>query len=168
MIISKALNETEAYFKEINATWKPILENSPWWGGFYERLTATLKSALRKIVGSAKINFEELHTVLVQIDNMMNTRPLMYLSDKNCDEYITPSDLMYRRNTNRRKILVDDNDDIITLDKKLNKTPIKHVTRIKHVTAVTNHFCNRFYKEYLLSFMKNIVILKTIQTKNEN
>ena len=28
------LNETEAYFKEINVTWKPILEKSPWWGGF--------------------------------------------------------------------------------------------------------------------------------------
>ena len=27
-------NETEAYFKEINVTWKPILEKSPWWGGF--------------------------------------------------------------------------------------------------------------------------------------
>ena len=31
-------NETKAYFKEINVTWKPILEKSPWWGGFYERL----------------------------------------------------------------------------------------------------------------------------------
>ena len=95
-------------------------------------------------MGSAKLNFEELHTVLVQIENMMNTRPLTYLSEENCDEHITPSHLMYGRNINRRNI-VNDNDNVITLDKTLI------TTRIKHVTAVLNHFWNRFYKEYLLS-----------------
>ena len=112
---------------------------------------------LRKNVGSAKLNFEELHTVLVQIEDMINTRPLTYLSDKTCDEYITPSHLMYGRNINRRNV-VDDNDNIITLDKTLIKTCIKHVT------AVTYYFWNRFYKEY---FLKNIVIIKTIQTKKK-
>ena len=121
-----------------------ILEKSPWWGGFYEKLVAILKSDLRKIVGSAKLNFEELHTVLVQIESIMNTGPLTYLSKENCDEHITPSHLMYGRNINRRNI-VNDNDNVITLDKTLIKT------RIKHVTAVSNHFWNRFYKEYLLS-----------------
>ena len=50
-------NETEAYFKEINVTRKPMLEKSPLWGGFYERLIAILKSGLRKILGSTKVNF---------------------------------------------------------------------------------------------------------------
>ena len=64
-------NETEAYCKEINVTWKPILEKSPWGrlggNGFYERLIAILKSALQKVVRSAKLIFRELHTVLVQM-----------------------------------------------------------------------------------------------------
>ena len=72
-------------------TWKPILEKSPWWGVFYQRFMAILKSTLRKFVESAKVNFEELQTVLVQIEDMMNTRPLTYLSEENCDEYITTS-----------------------------------------------------------------------------
>ena len=76
----------------------------------------------------------------------MNARPLTYLSNENCDEYIIPSHLMYGRNINRKNI-VDYNDDIINVT--LAKTLIK--TRIKHVTAVRNHFWNRFYKEYLLS-----------------
>ena len=40
------------------------------WGegnGFYERLIAILKSALQKVVRSAKLIFRELHTVLVQM-----------------------------------------------------------------------------------------------------
>ena len=141
-------NETEAYFKEINATWKPILEKSPWWGGFYEKPIAILKLALRKFVGSVKLNFEELHTVLVQIENMMNTRPLTYLSEENCDEHITASHLIYGRKINRRNI-VDNNDNVITLDKTLIKT------RIKHVTAVANH-C----KEYLLSLREKHIYQK--------
>ena len=113
------LNETEAYFKEINVTWKPILEEL--WFGFYERLIAILKSALRKILGSAKLNFEELLTVLVQIENMMDARPLTYLSEENCDEHITPSHLMHGRNGNKRNI-VDGNVNVVILDKTLIKT----------------------------------------------
>ena len=89
------LNGTEAYFKEMNVTWKPILEKASWWGGFYKLLIAILKLKLPKIVGLANLNFEELHTVLVQIKNMMNARPLTYLSEENCDGHITPSDIIY-------------------------------------------------------------------------
>ena len=60
------------------------------------------------------MNFEELRTVIVQIENMVNTRPFTYLSDKNCYEHITPSYLMYGRNINRRNT-IDGNDDIIIL-----------------------------------------------------
>ena len=76
---------------------------------------------------------------------MTNTRPFTYLSEENRDKQITPSHLMYGRNLNRRNV-VNDNYNVITLDKTLIKT------RIKHVHSVSNHFWNRFYKEYLLSF----------------
>ena len=97
---------------------------------------------------SAKLNFEELDTVLLKIENMMNTRPLTYLSKENCHEHITSSHLMCGRIINRRNIVHDD-DSIITLDKTLIKT------RIKHVTAVSNLFWNRFYKEY--HYVQNII-----------
>ena len=75
---------------------------------------------------------------------MMNTRPLTYSSDENCDEHITPFHLMYGRKLNIRNI-ANDNDNVITLDNTLMQT------RIKHVPAVSNHFWSSFYKEYLLS-----------------
>ena len=40
-------NETEAYFKEINVIWKPILEKSPWGKGWF----------LRKAYSNIKISF---------------------------------------------------------------------------------------------------------------
>ena len=63
---------------------------------------------------SISLNFEELHTFLEQIENIIDTRPFTYLSDENCDERMTPSHLMYGRNMNRGSI-VDNNDTIITL-----------------------------------------------------
>ena len=66
---------------------------------------------------------------------MMNTKALTYLSKENCHEHIISSHLMCGRIINGRNI-IDDNDNVITLDKTLIKTRIKHVT----VTAVTNHF----------------------------
>ena len=160
------LNETEAYFKEINVTWKPILEKSPLWFGFYERLIAILKSALRKILGSAKLNFEELLTVLVRIENMMDARPLTYLSEENCDEHITPSHLMYGRNVNKRNI-VDGNVNVITLDKTLIKTRIKYVLLLQTIFGID------FIKNILYHYVKRKTgiereIIKTIQKKNGN
>ena len=91
----------------------------------------------------------------------MNTRPLTYLSDENYNECITPSKVIYGDNINRRKI-VDHNNDVITLDKTLIKT------QIKHIIAVTNYFWNRFIKNICHHYGKNVFIIKTMQTKNEN
>ena len=68
-----------------NVDWKFILPLSPWWGGFYERLVRTVKSTLRKILGRSKLNFEELYTILTQVECMLNSRPLSYVyTEGNC------------------------------------------------------------------------------------
>ena len=74
---------------------------------------------------------------------MMNTRSLTYLSGRNCGEYINHSHLMYGPNKNTRNI-IDDAENVITLEKILIKT------RIKHVSIVANQFLNRRDIEYLL------------------
>ena len=43
-------------------------------GGFYERLIRIMKSTLRKILGNAKLNYEELLTVLTEIKRVVNSR----------------------------------------------------------------------------------------------
>ena len=35
----------------LNIKWKFILEKSPWWGGFYERIIGIIKRCIKKVVG---------------------------------------------------------------------------------------------------------------------
>ncbi|GBO43913.1 hypothetical protein AVEN_70494-1 [Araneus ventricosus] len=61
--------------------WKFIVERAPWWGGFYERLVKTVKEPLRKILGKALLTFEELSTILSEVEVIVNNRPLTYIEN---------------------------------------------------------------------------------------
>ena len=76
----------------------PILPASPWWGGFYERLVRSVKTPLKKVVGTAKLNYEEMETCLIEIEGIINTRPLTYLYEDDVSEPLTPSHLLMGRN----------------------------------------------------------------------
>ena len=93
MIILKHLEtkEIKRFALKSKITWKFILEKSLWWGGFYERLIGIIKRCLKKVAGKAFLNYDELTTLLIEIEQTLNTRPLTYLSDNNQDEAITPS-----------------------------------------------------------------------------
>ena len=75
-----------------------ILPASPWWGGFYERLVRNVKVPLRKTLGKARLTYEEMETILIEIECIVNARPLTYLSDDNMTEPLTPSHLLTGRN----------------------------------------------------------------------
>ena len=57
--------------------WKHILELSPHWGGFYERLNRCIKGALRKTLWKSKLSYEEVETILIQIEGVLNARPFV-------------------------------------------------------------------------------------------
>ncbi|GFX47797.1 integrase catalytic domain-containing protein [Trichonephila clavipes] len=72
--------------------WKFIVERAPWWGGFYERLVKTIKNPLRKILGRALLTFEELSTILSEVEVIVNHRPLIYVeNDPGEPEPLTPA-----------------------------------------------------------------------------
>ncbi|GFU21095.1 integrase catalytic domain-containing protein [Trichonephila clavipes] len=72
--------------------WKFIIERAPWWGGFYERLVKTIKDPLRKILGRALLTFEELSTILSEVEIIVNHRSLTYVeNDPGKPEPLTPA-----------------------------------------------------------------------------
>ncbi|GBO33783.1 hypothetical protein AVEN_31648-1 [Araneus ventricosus] len=71
-ILSKAAEE--------KIQWKLNPPSAAWWGGWWERLVQITKEILRKILGRAALDYEELVTVLCDCERVINSRPLTYVS----------------------------------------------------------------------------------------
>ncbi|GFT22778.1 integrase catalytic domain-containing protein [Trichonephila clavipes] len=66
---------------EEKVQWKFNPPSAPWWGGWWERLVQMKKAILRKILGRAALDYEELITVLCDCERGINSRPLTYVSE---------------------------------------------------------------------------------------
>ena len=42
--------------------WRFKLERAPWWGGMFERMVESVKSCLKKVLGNARLSFDEVST----------------------------------------------------------------------------------------------------------
>jgi hypothetical protein len=69
--------------------------NPPWdshHGGLFKTLVKSTKRALKAILGEARVTEEEFHTALVEVEGILNSRPLTYCSDDPKDESVlTPN-----------------------------------------------------------------------------
>ena len=72
--------------------WHFIPEKAPHFGGLWEAAVKSFKTHLTRIVGCYKLDFEEMSTVLAQIEVCLNSRPLGIIPHDNDDgiEMLTP------------------------------------------------------------------------------
>ena len=81
-----------------NVTWHFIPKRAPWHGGFWERLIGLTKQAVKKTLGRAFVTLPQLETIIVEIEAMLNDKPLTYVSSEFTDpEALTPAHLIYGR-----------------------------------------------------------------------
>ena len=73
--------EVKSYLRNNFIRWDFILDRCPCWGGFYERLIGTTKSCLKKVIGKASLNREELTTISAEVEAAINSRPLTCIDD---------------------------------------------------------------------------------------
>ena len=79
-------------------SWRFIPKRAPWYGGFWERLIGLTKSTLKKVLGRTFISLISLQTIIVEIEAVLNDRPLTYVSSDMSDpEPLTPAHLLYGR-----------------------------------------------------------------------
>jgi len=119
--------------------WTFNLERAPWWDGIFERLVGSVKRCLKKTIGGATLTYEELLTVIVEVEMILNCRPLSYVSSENPEEPITPSHLL----CGRRLMSLPDSNTSDTPDYDIDIQPHDLSRRMQH-------FWKRWRNEYLV------------------
>ncbi|XP_066910124.1 uncharacterized protein [Clytia hemisphaerica] len=122
--------------------WKFNIAKVPWYGGFFERLVRSVKRCLRKSIENAKLNYEEMLTILKEVENILNNRPLTYLYTEENVDPLTPNKLIYGRdlNTNIAPNLNEEENENVDLD-----------TRYVYLQTILDQFWDRWSNEYLVS-----------------
>ena len=116
------------------------MPRAPWWGGIFERLVRSTKRCLRKVSGQAKLTYEEVFTVLAEVELVLNSRPLTYVS---ADDLLTPSHLMYgRRILNLPDHLLENDEE--GFDAQVLSSHLKYLNR------TLDSFWKKWRREYLL------------------
>ena len=134
--------ELQQFLTSEGISWTHIFPKSPWWGAFYERLIRIVKESLKKSLGNAKLTYEELETVLIEIESVINCRPLTYLFEDEAEEALTPSHLVLGRRL-ISEVSKPEQSNVKQSQQSLNG-------RYRYLQTIIEHYWKRFSKEYLL------------------
>ena len=112
----------------------------------FERLVKSVKRCLKKTISGARLTYEELLTVISEVEMILNCRPLSYVSSEDYEEPLTPSHLL----CGHRIMSLPDNRSSEAEDSDTDVQPQDLDRRMRHLSNVMNHFWKRWRKEYLL------------------
>lgn len=112
---------------------------SPHFGGLWEAGVKSCKYHLRRVVGNAHLAFEELTTVLYQIEAMLNSRPMIPLSSDPRDYLpLSPGHFLIGRPLTA-PVCEDD----------LRDLPVHRLSRYQRVEQIRQQFWSRWAREYI-------------------
>ena len=86
--------DVKQYLCRRGTEWSFNIERAPWWGGFFEQMVRMTKRCLKKMIGREKLKYDELVTAVTEVEAVINSRPLSYVSSDNIDELLTPAYLV--------------------------------------------------------------------------
>lgn len=135
----------KSYIAEHRINWKFIVEAAPWWGGWWERLVRSVKTALKKVLGRSSLCFEALTTVLAEVEAMVNSRPLTYLySEVGEPSVITPAHFLIGQSLT---VLPETS---LSNDRPGCVTQKETARQFQYRKIIMEHFWKRWRSEYLL------------------
>ena len=78
-----------------NIPWLFNLSRAPWWGGQFERLIGVTKQSLNKAIGNGHLRWHELEEVILDVEIILNDRPLGYVEDYIQMPILTPNLMLF-------------------------------------------------------------------------
>ena len=122
--------------KGVSWTWNPPA--APHFGGVFESMIKAAKRAIFAVLGDAEVNDEELETIFIGVESLMNSRPLTAVSDDpNDDRVLTPNHFL----------IGQIGGDFVP--ESVDTEPFNPRKRWRRLQELTRHVWNRWMKEYL-------------------
>nr|CAH7750739.1 unnamed protein product [Callosobruchus chinensis] len=141
-LVASEGNSREAASKE-EIEWSFLPPHSPHFGGLWEAGVRSVKHHLKRVMNNLKLTFEEVTTMLAQIEAILNSRPLSPMSsDPNDLSVLTPGHFLIGRP------LVAAPDTCLD-DEKLNR-----LNRYQLVQQIVQHFWKRWTREFLAELQR--------------
>ena len=121
---------------ERNIEWKFNVPTASWWGVFFEICVKLVKRCFKNVLGDAKLSYEELESVLIETEGVLNSRPLPYVYEELSEDPLTLSHLVIGRRL---------------LDKPTVSTESLRTMALleRYLQTLLTHFKNRWRTEYL-------------------
>ncbi|XP_061726342.1 uncharacterized protein LOC133531927 [Cydia pomonella] len=111
---------------------------SPHFGGLWEAAVKSTKYHLKRILSLTHLTYEELNCCLIQIEAILNSRPLTPLSSDPSDlTYLSPSHFLIGRSL------------LSVPQEPLTEENISRLERFQRVEKLKQHFWSRFSNEYV-------------------
>ena len=153
--IKKIMSNSEVidYLSGRGVEWHFNVERAPWWGGMFERMVGSTKKCLRKMIGKARLSFDEMNTAIIEVEMILNSRPISYVSTEDPEEPLTPSHLM----VGRCLLNLPDNLCYKDVDHDYSPQITQEVIarRMRHLSIMLNRFSKRWTTEYLIGLRES-------------
>lgn len=118
--------------------WHFIPPRSPHFGGLWESAVKLFKNHFLRIIGNTLLTFEEFNTYVIEIEAILNSRPITPLSnDPNDLSALTPG-----------HFLIHDSFTSIP-DVDFSSTTSSRLSNWQHLQQLKQHFWKRWHHEYL-------------------
>ncbi|XP_074657298.1 uncharacterized protein LOC141910505 [Tubulanus polymorphus] len=152
--------ETRKYFSLHRSEWVMITRRAPWFGGFYERLVGITKTAIKKVLGRARISLLELITIVSETEQAVNNRPISYCSsDVDDPEPLTPSHFLHGRVLTSLPHLFVSYDELT--DPTLGNMPSEFEKRSVRIGSLKQHLWKRWAEEYVTALRERHIQFKS-------
>jgi len=134
----KTQEKINAYANNNGIRWHFIPPRAPHHGGLWEAAVKIAKRHLRKIAKDAHLRYEELETLLIQIEAILNSRPITPVSSYTNDlGFLTPGHFLIGTPLTAYP------------EEPLERVHVNRLSRWQHIQQLKQHFWKRWKREYL-------------------
>ena len=144
--------EVKEFCGEKGMQWKFIAPGAPHQNGCAEALVKTCKSALKKAAGSQVLTPLELFTILLEVANLVNQRPIGRISnDPDDGSYICPNDILLGRASS-----------------EIPQGPFKGTNNPRHGVEFVQKIIDSFWRRWSRDVFPSLVPRKKWQVERRN